>query len=275
MNLLQLQTDCQVLLGDTSQGSMKRNTQNYTDAINWAQTQIGSLMGLTYLEQRIVPVPTVQPNGTTVQQVAIPTDAVKADRMMLGFPALAYNAVLPWPNTSPDPGYFCDPPYSIIFYPAPSDFVYTWSNPVNMTYSVESGVPSAIDYYPTPGLPDQSLIEITGTANGFVAPAAVTTWDFSAIVTTLSGNALAPGNIGIIAITDHINPFPVGAIGPAMQWSGSSNITITDGANTGTCTFSLSSSAAPGDTVTLTMTYDLWVPLASYSRDFTVIENIN
>ena len=273
MNLLQLQTDCQVLLGDTSQGSMKRNPQNYTDAINWAQTQIGSLMGLTYLEQPIYPAPTVQPNGTTVQQVAIPTDAVKADRMMLGYPELTYGIVLPWPNTSPDPGYFGDPPYVIGFYPAPSDLVYTWSNPVNMTYSGDPGYPADIDYYPTPGLPDQSIIEITGAANGYAVQGLVTTWDFSAIVTTLSGNALAPGNIGIIATTDHINPYPVGGFGPAMQWSGSSNITITDGANTGSCTFSLSSSAAPGGTVTLTMTYDLggYFPLASYSRNFTII----
>jgi len=269
MDLASLTTDTQVLMGDIAVGSSKHEASAYTSALNWAQTQIGQLLGLTYLEAVETTTRILQPNGTMVTEVAIPGDAAKVDRVMqtdAALPVLVYFPYL----------FLQSPFFNIWVLP---ETTANWINPFNMSVTSGQGTDDIAFSVPS-GLPNYSTISIqavltSGPYVGTVLLAYFTLWDLTdagAFITFFSGSG-TPGSTDNTAYANVNAPWITGTGGGyAMNWTCSGNATITSGVNDQTCTFTISASANPGDTVTLTMTYDTtWQDPAGYSQNFTVI----
>jgi hypothetical protein len=85
MNYAEIVEATMVLLGETSEGSGTYESDQYAQAIQWAQEQVASLTGITYHEAIIPVTVRTEVTGETVSVVVIPSDVIKGIRVETPF----------------------------------------------------------------------------------------------------------------------------------------------------------------------------------------------
>ena len=81
MNYAELILDAQTLLGDISPGSMRFS--QYPEALQWAQEQACTLLGLSYVEALTAWSGVTGPTSEVVSTLTSPADAISVDRVLL------------------------------------------------------------------------------------------------------------------------------------------------------------------------------------------------
>ena len=81
MDYLEIQTATQALLAELSPGSSTFDSQ-YLKAIQWAQEQICTFMGLSYVEAFVAWSGVTGPTSEVVTTVVIPDDAISVVRVL-------------------------------------------------------------------------------------------------------------------------------------------------------------------------------------------------
>ncbi len=275
MNLAQIQQKTLELLGDAAEGSStfvpNGDYTNLNAAIQWAQEQAATELGLTFFFESSLPVVAQAPpvgmptTPGAYGGVAIPSDCIELVRVAIGvapssgtlvapqflFTGISMEAYLSI-YTSTDEGTWTSPDDSVII-DSGQGTTRVWVEP-------QTGY--------TGGATATLELSVTGGKySGQNFTQEFSCWDPN-VDFEMTSSSFNPNPNEEFTVSGQNLGFPGGTLNGSqpglMNWSSSSNCTLVSGQNTDVVTFSVNSDANPGDQITIYLEY-IYVVVNTYT----------